>query len=66
MVTPKYLYSSGGINALEQLEWGIVNYAAIWTVKRLYRELSEAKTEWRRKQIQDQIDRELAALKGGK
>lgn len=66
MVTPKYLYSSAGINALEQLEWGIVNYAAIWTVKRLYKELSEAKTEWRRKQIQEQIDRELAALKGGK
>ncbi len=65
-VTPKYLYGSGGITALEQLEWGVVNYVAIWTVKRLYKELSEARTEWRRKQIQEQIDRELAALKGGK
>jgi hypothetical protein len=65
-VTPKYLNSSGGIRAIETLEWGLVNYAAIWTVKRLYKELSEAKTSLRKKQIQDQIDRELAALKGGK
>jgi hypothetical protein len=64
-VTPKELYSSGGITALDQLQWGAVNYVAVWTVKRLYKELSEAKTEWRRKQIQQQIDRELAALKGG-
>jgi hypothetical protein len=65
-VTPKNLYSSGGITALDQLQWGLVNYAAIWTVKRLYKELDEARTEWRRKQIQQQIDRELAALRGGK
>ena len=65
-VTPKYINSSGGIRAIESLEWGLVNYAAIWTVKRLYKELSEAKTSLRKKQIQDQIDRELAALKGGK
>lgn len=65
-VTPKYLNSSGGIKAIETLEWGLINYAAVWTVKRLYKELSEAKTSLRKKQIQDQIDRELAALKGGK
>lgn len=65
-VTPKNLYSSGGINALDQLQWGLVNYAAIWTVKRLYKELDEARTAWRRNQIQQQIDRELAALRGGK
>jgi hypothetical protein len=64
-VTPKNLYGSGGIKAIETLEWGLVNYAAVWTVKRLYRELTEARTEWRKKQIQEQIDRELAALKGG-
>lgn len=65
-VTPKYINSSGGIRAIESLQWGLVNYAAIWTVKRLYKELSEAKTSMRKKQIQDQIDRELAAIKGGK
>lgn len=65
-VTPKNLYSSGGINALDQLQWGLVNYAAVWTVKRLYKELDEARTSWRKKQIQEQIDRELAALRGGK
>lgn len=66
LVTPKTLYGSGGITARESLEWGLVNYAALWTVKRLYKELTEAKTEWRKRQIQNQIDRELAALKGGK
>lgn len=66
MVTPKNLYSSGGIRAIEQLEWGITNYIASWTIKKLYKELDEARTEWRRKEIQKQIDRELAALKGGK
>lgn len=66
MVTPKYLHSSGGIKAMETLEWGVVNYAAVWTVKRLYKELAEAKTALRKRQIQEQIDRELAALRGGK
>ncbi len=66
MVTPKYLNSSGGIRAIETLEWGLVNYAAVWTVKRLYKELSEAKTAIRKREIQQQIDRELAALRGGK
>lgn len=65
MVTPKYINSSGGIKAIETLEWGLVNYAAVWTVKRLYKELSEAKTAMRKREIQQQIDRELAALKGG-
>lgn len=63
-VTPKELYGSGGISLREQLEWGLTGYAAVWTVKKLYKELSEAKTEWRRKQIRQQIERELAALKG--
>ena len=66
MVTPKELYGSGGISVREQLEWGLVNWAALWTIKRLYREYDEAKSEWRKAQIKSQIDRELAALKGGK
>lgn len=66
MVTPKYLNSSGGIRAIETLEWGLVNYIGQWTIKRLYKELTEAKTALRKRQIQQQIDRELAALKGGK
>lgn len=65
MVTPKELYGSGGISVREQLEWGLVNWAALWTIKRLYREYDEAKSEWRKAQIKSQIDRELAALKGG-
>jgi hypothetical protein len=66
MVTPKELYGSGGIKPLETLEWGLVNYVGWWAIKKLYKELSEAKDERQREQIRKQIDRELAALKGGK
>lgn len=66
MVTPKELYGSGGIKPLETLEWGLVNYVGWWAVRKLYKELSEAKDERRREEIRKQIDRELAALRGGK
>lgn len=66
MVTPKELYGSGGIKPLETLEWGLVNYAGWWAVRKLYKELSEATDERRKNEIRKQIDRELAALKGGK
>lgn len=66
MVTPKELYGSGGIKPLETLEWGLVNYAGWWAIRRLYKELNEATDERRIKEIRSQIDRELAALRGGK
>ena len=66
MVTPKDLYSSAGIKPLEQLEWGIVNYAGWWAIRKLYKELNETIDERRKEAIRKQIDRELAALKGGK
>jgi hypothetical protein len=66
MVTPKELYGSGGIKPLETLEWGLVNYVGWWAIRKLYKELSEAKDERRKEEIRKQIDRELAALKGGK
>lgn len=66
MVTPKELYGSGGIKPLETLEWGLVNYAGWWALRRLYKELREATDERRINEIRKQIDRELAALKGGK
>jgi hypothetical protein len=66
LVTPKELYGSGGIKPLEMLEWGLVNYAGWWAIRKLYKELSEATDERRKDEIRKQIDRELAALKGGK
>ncbi|MEO6223526.1 MAG: hypothetical protein ABIP90_09755 [Vicinamibacterales bacterium] len=66
MVTPKELYGSGGIKPLETLEWGLVNYVGWWAVRKLYKELSEAVDDHRKTEIRKQIDRELAALRGGK
>jgi hypothetical protein len=66
MVTPKELYGSGGIKPLETLEWGLVNHVGWWAIRKLYKELSEAKDEHRKEAIRKQIDRELAALRGGK
>ncbi len=66
MVTPRELYGSGGIKPLEILEWGLVNHVGWWAIRKLYKELSEATDERRIKSIRDQIDRELAALRGGK
>jgi hypothetical protein len=66
MVTPKELYGSGGIKPLETLEWGLVNHLGWWAIRKLYKELSETVDERRKDAIRKQIDRELAALRGGK
>jgi hypothetical protein len=64
LVTPKNLYGSGGIKPLETLEWGLVNHVGWWAIRKLYKELSETVDERRKQAIRDQIDRELAALRG--
>lgn len=66
MVTPKELYGSGGIKPLETLEWGLVNHLGWWAIRKLYKELNETLDEKRKEDIRKQIDRELAALRGGK
>ena len=67
MVTPKELCGwIGRHRHLETLEWGLVNHLGWWAIRKLYKELSEAKDERRREEIRRQIDRELAALRGGK
>ena len=66
MVTPKELYGSGGLKPLEMLEWGLVNHLGWWAIRKLYKELSETVDEKRKEDIRKQIDRELAALRGGK
>jgi hypothetical protein len=64
MVTPQELYGSGGIKPLETLQWGIVNAAGWWAIRKLYKELNETIDERRKNEIRKQIDRELAALRG--
>lgn len=64
MVTPQVLHGSAGIKPLETLEWGVVNHLGWWAVRKLYKELSEAKDARRVRAIRAQIDRELAALRG--
>jgi len=64
MVTPQLMYGSAGIKPLETLEWGLVNHVGWWAIRKLYKELSEATDANRIKAIREQIDRELAALRG--
>ncbi len=66
MVTPKLRYYSGVGETLKSLAWGVGTQASWWAIKKLYKELDEVKDERRAKEIRDQIDRELAALRGGR
>jgi hypothetical protein len=63
-ITPKILYSSGGIKATELLEWGIVDWLGKMAVKKIFNEITEARRAAQIRSIREQIDRELAALKG--
>jgi hypothetical protein len=65
-ITPKYLYSSGGIKATELLEWNLVNWLGQMAVKKIFSTLNDALRDAEIRRIREQIDRELAALKGGK
>jgi hypothetical protein len=65
-ITPKYLYSSGGINATDLLQWGLVNWLGQMAVKKVITGIADNWREADVRRIRDQIDRELAALKGGK
>jgi len=66
IVTPKLRYYSDVGEGLKALAWGLGETAGWWAIRKLYKELSEATDERRIKSIRDQIDRELAALRGGK
>jgi hypothetical protein len=66
LITPKYLYSSGGINAPDLLQWGLVNWLGQMAVKKVVTGIADHWREADVRRIREQIDRELAALKGGK
>lgn len=63
-ITPQLLYSSGGIKATELLQWGVVNWLGQMAVKKVFSEIGDAMRDAEVRRIREQIDRELAALRG--
>ena len=65
-LTPKELYGSGGISAGELLQGAVVNWLGQLVIKKVLKEISEARSGDEIAKIRARIDRELEALKGGK
>jgi hypothetical protein len=65
MVTPREFYSSGGITAIEQLQFALTNWLGQTLVRRAIEELQTAKSEKEIDEIRDRIERELSALRRG-
>jgi hypothetical protein len=66
MVTPQELYGSGGIRAYELLQGAIVNWLGKALIRKAIDELRDARTEREVQEIRARIERELAALRGGR
>jgi hypothetical protein len=62
MITPKELHSSAGITPLETLQGAIVNWLGQKLIKNALDAIKNARSEGEIQDIQDRIDRELAAL----
>lgn len=62
MVTPRELYGSGGIQAIELLQFAFTNWLGQTLVKRGLEELKEARSEQEAKEIRERIQRELTIL----
>jgi hypothetical protein len=63
MVTPREMYSSGGITPSELLQFALTNWLGQTLVRRGLEEINEARTESEKQAIRDRIDRELLILK---
>jgi hypothetical protein len=63
MVTPRDLYGSGGIQATEMLQFALVNWLGHMLAKKVADSISNSRDEAQIRQIREQIDRELAALR---
>ena len=66
MVTPKELYSSGGIRASEMLQWSAVNVLGYALIKKAVLGIRNARSEGEIRAIRERIDRELEALRRAK
>ncbi len=65
MVTPRDMYSTVGINPAELLTSAVVTYFGVAAITKSLAALRHARSEKEMRDIQAQIDRELAALRGG-
>ena len=65
MVTPKLLNSSAGFTGTDTLQAALVNWAAQTVIKKAVTALRNARNGDEVRSIRAQIDRELAALRGG-
>jgi len=65
MVTPQLVNSSAGITAIESLQFALTNWAAQTLVRKAMSAFREAHSESEIRAIREQIDKELAALRGG-
>jgi hypothetical protein len=65
MVTPKLLHSSAGFTGTEVLQVALTNWAAMSIIKKAVSALKNARNDDEVRTIRAQIDRELAALRGG-
>ena len=66
MVTPKEMYSSVGIRPGEVLTMALVNYFGQKAIKKGLEEIRQARDAKEIAEIRARIDRELAALRGGR
>jgi hypothetical protein len=65
MVTPRIMNSSGGITASETLQFALVGFLAKAAVKKALNAYTTRQAQEELRAIRLQIDRELAALRGG-
>jgi len=63
LVTPKEMQSSGGITAMETLQFAFTNWLAQTLVKKAVEDLRNASSEREVQEIRNRIDRELAVLR---
>jgi hypothetical protein len=63
MVTPKEMNSSGGITAMETLQFAFTNWLGQSLVRKALEDLRNAKSDREVQEIRDRIERELAALR---
>lgn len=62
MVTPKELYSSGGITATDTLQFALTNYVGQTLIKKALQDIKNAKDEKEVEAIRERINQELSAL----
>lgn len=66
MVTPKELYSTAGIMPTDMLQMALTGWLIKAVIEKGVEDMKNAKTKAEIDEIRTRIDRELAAIKGGK